>query len=61
MTTHLLTTAQAAAYLGISVRTLQDWRYKRTGPVFIRRGRIVRYSPAALNAWMTRNEVQTSA
>jgi hypothetical protein len=40
--THL-TTAQAAAYLGISPRTLEDWRLTGFGPAFIKMGRRVLY------------------
>jgi len=33
----------AAEYLDVSVATLRDWRFHRTGPVFARFGRAVRY------------------
>lgn len=32
----VLTTAQAAKALGYSVRTLEDWRLKRKGPVYLK-------------------------
>lgn len=40
----LLTTSEAAAYLGTSPRTLEDWRLTGGGPVFRKVGRrLVRY------------------
>jgi hypothetical protein len=45
MTAPLLTTAQAALYLGLSPRTLELWRLRGGGPVFRKLGRrTVRYS-----------------
>jgi excisionase family DNA binding protein len=38
-----LTTPQAAAYLGISPRTLEDWRLTGFGPSFMKLGRRVLY------------------
>lgn len=39
----LLTEAQAADFLNLSVRTLQAWRIKLSGPDFVRAGRAIRY------------------
>lgn len=40
----LLTTGQAATYLGTSPRTLEDWRLRGGGPVYRKVGRrLVRY------------------
>jgi len=40
----LLTTGQAASYLGTSPRTLEDWRLRGGGPVYRKVGRrLVRY------------------
>lgn len=53
----LLTTEQAAAFLGLSPRTLEDWRLRGGGPVFRKLGsRLVRYSPSDLTAF-----IETSA
>jgi excisionase family DNA binding protein len=38
-----LSTKQAARFLGISNRTLEDWRRKRQGPLYCHWGRLVRY------------------
>ena len=43
-TTPLLTTAQAADLLGVSPRTMEDWRRWERGPAYIRLGyKVVRY------------------
>lgn len=42
------TEMQAAAFLGVSVRTLQGWRHRGGGPDFVRCGRLVRYQRRAL-------------
>jgi len=46
-----LTTQQAAFYLGLSPRTLQEYRTGRTGPPFRRHGRRVRYHIDDLDTW----------
>lgn len=60
--TNLLNETQAAEYLGLSVRTLQAWRVRGGGPVFVKLGRAVRYRPDDLNAWINeRMAASTSA
>ncbi len=54
----LLRPAAAAQFLGVSVRTLQDWRFTGTGPRFIRySARAVRYRVRDLEAWIKKREV----
>jgi predicted DNA-binding transcriptional regulator AlpA len=53
----LLGEAQAAKLLNLSVRTLQAWRTKRSGPSFVRAGRAIRYRKRDLYAWMDANTV----
>lgn len=49
----LLTTEDAAAYLGLRPGTLMDWRWQRTGPPWIRISRgCVRYDQTALDSWL---------
>ena len=49
----LLDTETAAKYLNVSVRTLEGWRYKGGGPLFISLGsRTVKYRLADLNTWI---------
>lgn len=57
----LLTPDEAAAWLQVSVSTLANWRYLRTGPPYVRQGRVVRYSADALAAWFNTKEVKASA
>lgn len=37
---------------GISVKTAQRWRAERTGPAYVKVGRLVRYRPADVEAWL---------
>jgi hypothetical protein len=46
-----LTTQQAAFYLGLSARTLQEYRTAGTGPLFRRHSRRIRYHIDDLDAW----------
>lgn len=53
LATALLSEQQAAEYLGLSSRYLQERRYRGGGPTYIRIShRTVRYDPAALAAWL---------
>jgi hypothetical protein len=52
----LLNEHEAAAFLGLAVATLRRWRWSGGGPEFCKlgsaRGSAVRYSPAALSAFV---------
>ena len=48
----LLTTEEAAAWLGLSPRTLECYRIRGEGPRFRKIGRWVRYLEADLEAWL---------
>lgn len=53
MTARLLTGAEAAGWLGVSIRTLEDWRLRGGGPIYHKLGkRLVRYSPDDLDAFV---------
>jgi hypothetical protein len=52
----LLTEKQAADFLVLPPRTLTNWRYRRTGPKFVRTGRHIRYRMRDLEAWLTKRE-----
>jgi len=52
-TTRLVGTAEAARHLGVSPRTLEDWRWKGGGPTFSKLGRLVRYRMADLEAFVS--------
>jgi hypothetical protein len=51
--TTLLTEQQAAALLGVTVKTLQGWRYRGGGPAFVKLGRCVRYRAEDLQDFVT--------
>jgi excisionase family DNA binding protein len=52
-----LTTEQAAALLGFTRRALENLRYRRTGPPFVRVGpKAIRYSKARLHEWLSTRE-----
>jgi predicted DNA-binding transcriptional regulator AlpA len=44
----VLVEAAAAEFLGLSVRTLQQWRVSGRGPQFLKMGRSVRYRKSQL-------------
>lgn len=47
----LWTAREAAAYLKVSVHTLQNWRVLGQGPGFLKLGKAVRYRAAVVVAW----------
>lgn len=47
----LMTTVEAAAFLSVSRRTLEDWRLRGGGPRFRKMRRLVRYHTADLIAF----------
>ena len=56
----MLDTANAAKYLGISVKTLANYRVKGTGPQFTKRGRIL-YSKTSLDSWLNEKQYTSTA
>lgn len=52
----LLTPREAALYLKVSVSTLKNWRAKKIGPVWRKRGaRLIAYLPADLERFLDQN------
>jgi excisionase family DNA binding protein len=50
---YLFTNEDAAAYLGITTRTLDVWRCKQRYPIsFIKVGSLIRYRKEHLDAWL---------
>jgi hypothetical protein len=54
----LMTAAKLAAYLGggITEGTLAQWRFRGTGPDFIKAGRRVLYRPEVVEEWLAEHE-----
>lgn len=54
----LLSPSILAARLGVTERTLAEWRVgpPATGPTYVRVGRGVRYRPEAVDAWLLAQE-----
>ncbi|MCC7055693.1 MAG: helix-turn-helix domain-containing protein [Gemmatimonadaceae bacterium] len=48
----LLTEGQVAAMTGLAIKTLQNWRSKRTGPAFVKLGAAVRYRADEITRWI---------
>ncbi|MDL2279935.1 helix-turn-helix domain-containing protein [Desulfovibrio sp. OttesenSCG-928-G11] len=59
ITPKYLTTTQAAAYCGVSKKTLEHYRQNGTGPQYIKRRGILRYTVEFLDAWMQAGVVRT--
>ena len=64
VTPAVLTTEEAAVYLGLSRQTLANWRFHGRGPAYLRLGgagrpRIV-YLPEDLDAFLRANRVKTT-
>jgi hypothetical protein len=53
----LLTEGQAALLLNLSIRTLQAWRCRHSGPAYVRAGRTIRYRRCDLVEWISANVV----
>lgn len=56
-----LTTPEAGAYLSMRPETLEIWRFRGTGPRYYKLGRLVRYKPEDLDAWMETRGRQSTA
>ncbi len=48
----LWTVHDTAAFLGVPVATLHQWRYYNKGPQAFRVGRHLRYDPAVVRSWL---------
>lgn len=51
----LLTTAEAARYLGLATSTLNKWRVYGYGPAFVKLGRAVRYRKDDLDRYLEKS------
>jgi excisionase family DNA binding protein len=57
----LLTTTQAADFLGISKRTLDGMRLSGRGPVYVKVGSLVRYPSTDLDEWLLSNQRRSTS
>ena len=48
-----MTSEQAAAYLGVRPRLMENWRWRKCGPTFVKIGNSVRYTREDLEAFVT--------
>ena len=48
----LFSPAELSEFLQIPEETLSKWRYRRTGPKFMRMGKHVRYRMSDVRTWM---------
>jgi predicted DNA-binding transcriptional regulator AlpA len=55
-----LTTEEVAEREGVSKRTVEDWRYKRTGPPWTKLVGGVRYRQSAVADWERQQERKAS-
>ncbi len=58
---HLVDEDSAAAVLNVEPKTLQAWRCRGVGPRWVKVGRLVKYSPDSLNAWIEAQTVQSTS
>jgi hypothetical protein len=54
----LLDEDQAAALLHVSIKTLQGWRQRKTGPRYFKLSNRVRYSPDDLRVYLAQCAVE---
>lgn len=55
----LLSEQELSVLLGVQVRTLQKWRCLKTGPDFVRLGKVVFYRRSDIEKWIEFNVVVT--
>lgn len=52
----MLKTKEVAEILDVSEATIRRWRKVKDGPVYWRQGKIIRYSPDAIEKWRKKKE-----
>ncbi|GIE79071.1 hypothetical protein Aph02nite_50210 [Actinoplanes philippinensis] len=57
----LATPDEISTYLGVSLRTLETWRYRKTGPGWHTVGRHVRYRWEEVDRWLAEHAEQSAA
>lgn len=59
VTVSWLSPGDVSDLLGVSQRTLREWRYFRTGPAFVVLGGRIRYRSDDLDRWVNAQRVET--
>lgn len=59
--TMFMSCEETAKELGVTERTLRNWRYKGTGPSYRNIGRRVVYEPKDINEWVQNQRKVTTA
>jgi predicted site-specific integrase-resolvase len=57
----LLSSADVAQLLDVSMRTLEFWRYVGKGPAYVKVGKRIRYRPADVEAYLEANRQDAEA
>lgn len=55
----VMTSKEAAAYLGFTEDVIRRWRANGTGPRYVKRQNRVRYMLQDINAWLAKNTKET--
>jgi len=61
MPAKLMTAEEAAEYLRVPIRTLYDWRLKKTGPPAHKVGKFLRFRQESIDSWLDEQADRTSA
>ena len=56
--TELITSEEMARKLGITPKTLHQWRYKKRGPDYVKVGKSVFYTIASFDRYVVKNTVK---
>ena len=53
----IMTSKQAAEYLGMKAGTLAKWRHESKGPDYVKYGGLIRYYKQDIDLWLKKNIV----
>lgn len=61
MDVELIDESAVARRIGCEVKALQAWRCRGFGPEFVKVGRLVRYDPRKVDAWVKSRTVRSTS
>jgi len=61
MKPNIMTTREAANYLGLAISTLNKWRCFGDGPKFLKLGRAIRYRQEDLDAFLMSRQLESTS